>query len=79
MDTRSAGLTSRQGELLRNEHIRVGEERAGYAGYELPSWLVGRLRHESRVPDRVKVEVGPSERAGVVPKGGRLRERGTTY
>ena len=39
----------------------------------------GRIRHESRVPDRVKVEIGPSERAGVVPKGGRLRERGTTY
>ena len=40
VDVRSAGLTLRQGELLRNEHIRVGEERAGYAGSELPSWLV---------------------------------------
>ena len=39
----------------------------------------GRIRHESRVLDRVKVEFGPSERAGVVPEGGRLREQGTTY
>ena len=40
---------------------------------------IGRLRRESRVLDRVKVDVGPSERAGVVPKGGRLWERGKTY
>ena len=132
--------------MFRNEHIRVGEERAGYAGYELPSWLVwsnktrvtstgsseGRsrtertsrcgpergpasgarndlldtsnretriigghcryhagyellrwlkwsLRREPRVPFRVWVVVRLSERAGVVPEGGRLRERRMTY
>ena len=65
--------------MFRNEHIRVGEEGAGYAGFELPSWLMRSIRREPRVPDRVRVVVSLSERAGVVPKGGRLREQGMTY
>ena len=51
------------------------------AGLKLLRRLMWSLRREPRVivPVRVRVAVGPSKRAGVVPKGGRLRERGMTY
>jgi len=51
------------------------------AGLKLLRRLMWSLRREPRVlvPVRVRVAVGPSKRAGVVPEGGRLRERGMTY
>jgi len=67
-------------QITTNQETRkIGGHCRYNAGYKLLRWLMWSLRREPRVLDRVRVEVGPSEQAGVVPEGGRLWERGTTY
>jgi len=67
-------------QITTNQETRkIGGHCRYNAGYKLLRWLMWSLRREPRVPVRVRVEVGPSEQAGVVPEGGRLWERGTTY
>ena len=48
-------------------------------GFKPLRWLMRSSRREPRVSVGVWVVVGLSERAGVVPEGGRLRERRMTY
>jgi len=67
-------------QITSNRETRIiGGHCRYHAGYELLSWLKWSLRREPRVPVRVRVDVGLSKRAGVVPEGGRLRERRMTY
>jgi hypothetical protein len=74
---RERGMTN---QITSNRETRIiGGHCRYHAGYELLSWLKWSLRREPRVPVRVRVDVGLSKRAGVVPEGGRLRERRMTY